>query len=125
MTGFARRELPAQGGPGGVVETEGRLASGAEGWDDLSWQIEEWKYDTLYQVEIDNVAMQSREPRSLSYEVVEMATRLPRHEFEITPDGGVIMRPPGKQKRIEAAERAQAEEQEAHQPTSPPSITIH
>ena len=79
MTGFAWRELPAQRGPGGVVETEGRLASGAEGAQGclcgLGWEVEEWKYDTLYQVEIDNVAMQSREPRSFSYEVfIERAT---------------------------------------------------
>ena len=66
-----------------------------------------------------------RPRRRVIDEVVEMANRLPRHEFEMTPDGRVIMRPPGKQKRIEADERAQAEEQEAPQPTSPPSITIH
>ena len=35
----------------------------------LSWQVEEWDYDTLYEVEIDNVAMQSGETRHFSYEV--------------------------------------------------------
>lgn len=58
-------------------------------------------------------------------EVVEMANRLPRHEFEITPDGRVTMRPLGKQRRVEADERAQAEEQGAYWPTYSPSRTIH
>lgn len=35
----------------------------------LSWQVEDWDYDTLYEVEINNVAMQSGETRSFSYPV--------------------------------------------------------
>ena len=35
----------------------------------LSWQVEGWDYDTLYEVEIENVAMQSGETRSFSYQV--------------------------------------------------------
>ena len=35
----------------------------------LSWQGEGWKYDTLYEVEISNVSMQSGETRSYSYPV--------------------------------------------------------
>ena len=35
----------------------------------LSWQVEDWDYDTLYEVEISNVAMQSGETRSFSYPV--------------------------------------------------------
>lgn len=35
----------------------------------LSWQVEGWEYNTLYQVEIDHVAMQSGETRSFSYPV--------------------------------------------------------
>ena len=35
----------------------------------LSWQVEDWDYDTLYEVEIDNVAMQSGGTRSFSYPV--------------------------------------------------------
>lgn len=35
----------------------------------LSWQVEGWDYDTLYEVEISNVAMQSGETRSYSYQV--------------------------------------------------------
>ena len=35
----------------------------------LSWQVEGWEYDTLYQVEISNVSMQSGETRSYSYPV--------------------------------------------------------
>ena len=36
----------------------------------LSWQVEGWDYDTLYEVEIGNVAMQSGETRSFSYPVL-------------------------------------------------------
>ena len=35
----------------------------------LSWQVEGWDYDTLYEVEISNVAMQSGATRSFSYPV--------------------------------------------------------
>ena len=35
----------------------------------LSWQVEGWRYDTLYEVEISNVTMQSGETRSYSYPV--------------------------------------------------------
>ena len=35
----------------------------------LSWQVEGWEYDTLYEVEIRNVSMQSGETRSYSYPV--------------------------------------------------------
>ena len=35
----------------------------------LSWQVEDWDYDTPYEVEISNVAMQSGETRSFSYPV--------------------------------------------------------
>ena len=35
----------------------------------LSWTVEDWEFDTLYQVEINNVAMQSGGTRSFSYEV--------------------------------------------------------
>ena len=35
----------------------------------LGWQVEDWDYDTLYEVEISNVAMQSGETRSFSYSV--------------------------------------------------------
>ena len=35
----------------------------------LSWQVEDWDYDTLYEVEISNVAMQSGETRSFEYQV--------------------------------------------------------
>ena len=35
----------------------------------LSWQVEGWDYDTLYEVEISNVAMQSGDMRSFSYQV--------------------------------------------------------
>ena len=35
----------------------------------LSWQGKHWDYDTLYEVEISNVAMQSGETRSFSYQV--------------------------------------------------------
>lgn len=36
----------------------------------LSWQVAGWEYDTPYQVTIRNVAMQTRELRSYSYQVV-------------------------------------------------------
>ena len=36
----------------------------------LSWQVEDWDYDTLYEVEISNVVMQSGETRSFSYPVL-------------------------------------------------------
>ena len=36
----------------------------------LSWQVEGWDSDTLYEVEIGNVAMQSGEMRSFSYPVL-------------------------------------------------------
>ena len=36
----------------------------------LSWQVAGWEYDTLYEVEIHNVAMQSGETRSYSYPVL-------------------------------------------------------
>ena len=35
----------------------------------LSWQVEDWDHDTLYEVEISNVAMQSGDTRSFSYQV--------------------------------------------------------
>ena len=35
----------------------------------LSWQVEGWEYDTLYEVEISNVSMQSGRTRSYSYPV--------------------------------------------------------
>lgn len=35
----------------------------------LSWQVEGWKHDTLYDVVIGNVAMQSGEMQSVSYPV--------------------------------------------------------
>ena len=35
----------------------------------LSWQVEDWDYDTLYEVEINNVAMQSGGTRHFSYQV--------------------------------------------------------
>ena len=35
----------------------------------LSWQVRGWGYDTLYEVEISNVSMQSGETRSFSYPV--------------------------------------------------------
>ena len=35
----------------------------------LSWQVDGWEFDTLYQVEINNVAMQSGGIRSFSYQV--------------------------------------------------------
>ena len=35
----------------------------------LSWQVEGWEYDTLYEVEIGNVIMQSGATRSFSYPV--------------------------------------------------------
>ena len=35
----------------------------------LSWQVEDWDYDTLYEVEISNIAMQSGETRSFEYQV--------------------------------------------------------
>ena len=35
----------------------------------LSWQVAGWAYDTLYEVEIRNVAMQSGETRSYAYPV--------------------------------------------------------
>ena len=35
----------------------------------LSWQVADWDYDTLYEVEIANVAMQSGGTRSFSYRV--------------------------------------------------------
>ena len=36
----------------------------------LSWRVQGWDYDTLYEVEIGNVAMQSGETRSFSYPVL-------------------------------------------------------
>ena len=35
----------------------------------LSWQVKGWKYDTLYEVEINNVSMQSGATRRYSYPV--------------------------------------------------------
>ena len=35
----------------------------------ISWRVEGWKYDTLYEVEISNVTMQSGETRRFSYPV--------------------------------------------------------
>ena len=35
----------------------------------LSWQVEGWEYETLYEVEIANVTMQSGAPRRFVYEV--------------------------------------------------------
>jgi len=35
----------------------------------LSWQVEGWEYDTLYEVEISNVTLRSGETRSYSYPV--------------------------------------------------------
>ena len=35
----------------------------------VSWRVQDWQYDTLYEVEISNVAMQSGETRSYSYQV--------------------------------------------------------
>ena len=35
----------------------------------LSWQVEGWEYDTLYEVEISNVTLRSRETQSYSYPV--------------------------------------------------------
>ena len=35
----------------------------------LSWNVADWKFDTLYQIEIGNVAMQRGETRSFSYQV--------------------------------------------------------
>lgn len=35
----------------------------------LSWQVEGWEYDMLYEVEIRNVTLQSGETRSYSYSV--------------------------------------------------------
>ena len=36
----------------------------------LSWQVEGWEYDTLYEVEISNIAMRSGPTRSYSYPVL-------------------------------------------------------
>ncbi len=35
----------------------------------LSWQVEGWEYDTLYEVELRNVTLRSGETRSYSYPV--------------------------------------------------------
>ena len=35
----------------------------------LSWQVEGWEYDTLYEVEISNVALRSGGTQSYSYPV--------------------------------------------------------
>ena len=35
----------------------------------LSWQVDDWEYDTLYEVEIDNVILQDGEVRSYVYSV--------------------------------------------------------
>ena len=35
----------------------------------LSWNVADWEFDTLYQVEINNVAMQRGGTRSFSYQV--------------------------------------------------------
>ena len=35
----------------------------------LTWKVTHWQYDTLYEVEIGNVAMQSGDTRNFSYEV--------------------------------------------------------
>jgi len=35
----------------------------------LSWEVDGWELDTLYRVEIDNVAMQSGGTQSFSYRV--------------------------------------------------------
>lgn len=35
----------------------------------LSWQVEDWEYDTLYEVEISNVTLQNGVTRSYSYPV--------------------------------------------------------
>lgn len=35
----------------------------------LSWQVEGWEYDTLYEVEISNVTLQNGVTRSYSYPV--------------------------------------------------------
>ena len=66
--------------------------------------------------------------RLINSEVVKMAKQLPQHEFEITQEGKVIVRPAGKQKRGETAERAQVEEQAASWPPptyQPLSKTVH
>lgn len=70
----------------------------------------------------------SREPdpwRRAVDEVVKMTDRLPRHKFEITPDGRVTMRSLGKQRRVDADELAQAKEKEAYWPEYSSSRTIH
>ena len=36
----------------------------------LSWQVEGWEYDTLYEVEINNVAMRGGATQSYSYPVL-------------------------------------------------------
>ena len=36
----------------------------------LSWQVAGWSYDTFYEVEISNIAMQSGETQSYSYPVL-------------------------------------------------------
>ena len=44
----------------------------------LSWRVAGWEFDTLYQVEIRNVAMQSRKLQSFSYRVyIDRAGRQP------------------------------------------------
>lgn len=35
----------------------------------LSWQVEGWEYDTLYEVEISDVTLQSGDTRDYSYTV--------------------------------------------------------
>jgi hypothetical protein len=35
----------------------------------LTWQVSDWKYDTLYEVNIENVIMQSGEVKHFTYEV--------------------------------------------------------
>ena len=37
--------------------------------DFLSWQVADWEFDTLYEVEIDNVTMRGGETQSFSYQV--------------------------------------------------------
>ena len=36
----------------------------------LSWQVEGWKHETLYEVEISNIAMRSGSTQSYSYPVL-------------------------------------------------------
>ena len=53
-----------------LVITDRYTESGGAGVPNLlSWQVEGWEYDTLYEVEISNVTLQNGETRSYSYPV--------------------------------------------------------